>query len=813
MTTTVWNERAVQDVLHRPERLLSHTSWRHTIQQHGGLSAFYQQLQQLPLEANQQAVLQVLTTYPGAPVETYCSLLNVHKATYHRHQKALIQHLTTVLNGDQPLAIAPTSAPALHQLRPSLADFVGRTAEIKQVSYALDVARTAARGAVISGIQGMGGVGKTELAIYLAHQLIPHFPDAQLVLNLYGSREQPLTVEQALGSVISQFQPNAKLPEQREQLLATYHELLTGKRVLILADDARDLAHVQDLTPPTGNCLLVTSRLRFAMPMMAQLHLTELQEPDAIALLEQICPRLDASTAQQLAAACGYLPLALRISASILAANPELAVAEYLHQLQDQQQQLGALEHPDDPQSSVAASLALSYARLPSELKALARQLSVVVADFGSELGLATAGLTLNMAHENQLYKLASHNLIQFEHRQERWRMHDLVRSVLRRYLNEAEASQTQLNYAQASVEIVKQISQDFKAGGLVQTESVNRFDREHAHLLATWNWVKEQPNAPTSDQILVELALYSGKTDTIRLGRRFVKLEDYKIAFESALRIQEFYKAGILGVKQANNYAHEGNYELALSWYERVKHIAIEIQDLNLQTLVLSDMSSCYKAMGGRVHLEKALELELEALRVFRLSGINDSTESLLVNNLAVKLKALDRNEEAVSYFIEAIALAQKFEDQADECRALYNLGQTHLKLNQLDQAQTALEQAIMIVERLNFDEGRAYMLQGQAKLLILKADYAQAIEKLTQAHAIMQHYSRLNALDILWKLAILYWKLGDVAEAESRMQAVLEQERPLGMDRVHGHEQQLHNLRNQQPFDDALLDAIIDE
>ncbi|MBM7845016.1 tetratricopeptide repeat protein [Herpetosiphon giganteus] len=813
MTTTMWNERAVQDVLQRPERLLSHTDWRHTIQQHGGLSAFYQQLQQLPLEANQQAVLQVLTTYPGAPVDTYCSLLNVHKATYHRYQKALIHQLTSLLNGDQPLAAAPTTAPSLHQLRPILADFVGRSVELQQVSYALDVARTAARGAVISGIQGMGGVGKTELAIYLAHQLIPYFPDAQIVLNLYGSREQPLTVEQALGSVISQFQPNAKLPEQREQLIAKYAELLTGKRVLILADDARDLAHVQDLTPPTGNCLLVTSRLRFAMPLMAQVHLTELQEPDAVALLQQICPRLDGSMAEQLAAACGYLPLALRISASILAANPELAVAAYLAQLQDQQQQLAALEHPDDPQASVAASLALSYARLPSELQALARQVSVVVADFSSELGLATAGLTLNMANENLLYKLASHNLIQFEHRQERWRMHDLVRSVLRRYLNEAEAAQTHLQYAQTSVETLKTISDDYQKGGSAQIQSIEAFDREHAHIVVAWRWAQQQPISPITDQILVDAVFYSRKTSHIRVGRRFINLNEREQAVERALRIKELYKAGVLALTTANHYRQQGNYPLSLDWHERAYVIGLESQDMYLQSTTLGDMATCYIEMGGQPNLEKALELELEALRLFRESGHGGPIESLRVNNLGGCLNKLGRYAEAAHYYIESLTLAQQFANQEDECRALYNLGQTYLKLNQLDEAQMALDQALVIVERMNFDQGRAYMLQGQARLLVLKADCAQAIETWNNAYTLMHHFNHLNALDILWKIGLLYWKLGNLQEAESRMQAVLEQERPLGIDRVHQHEQQLHNLRTQQPFDDALLDAIIDE
>ncbi len=813
MTTELWNERAVQDVLHRPERLLSQPSWRQTIQQQGGLSVFYQQLQQLPLDANQHAVLTVVTTYPGAPVETYCSLLNVHKATYHRYQKALIQQLTTLLNSDQPPLQVLPQTPSLHQLRPILADFVGRTAELDQAKYTLDIARNAARGAVISGIQGMGGVGKTELAIYLAHQLVPHFPDAQLVLNLYGSREQPLTVEQALGSVISQFNPNAKLPEQREQLIAAYHELLTGKRILILADDARDLAHVQDLTPPTGNCLLVTSRLRFAMPLMAQLHLTELQEPEAISLLQQICARLDAPTAQQLAAACGYLPLALRISASILAENPVLAVDEYLHQLHDQQQQLGALEHPDDPQASVAASLALSYARLPSDLQALARQLSVIVADFSSAMGLATAGLEMNMANENLLYKLASHNLIQFEHRQECWRMHDLVRSVLRRYLTEAEQAQTQLNYAQASVEILRLIYQDFQVGGTVQTESLNRFDREHAHIVAAWQWVLLQPISPMSDQIRVDLVFFGNNLGRIRSGRRFIELNQFEGTFEAALRIQDQYKACMIAGMFANRYRTLSDYPKALAWHECAYLIALNSQDTYLQSIILGDMAICYGEVGGQEFLEKAVELALEALRLFRTSGHGGPIESLRVNNLASSLNMVGRYAESIPYFIEAVELAQKFANQADECRAFYNLGISYLLFEQPAQSQIALDQALAIIERLDFDEGRAFVLLGQAKLALFQSQYQQAIGKFDQAYAIMQHYHHIQALGILWKLAIVYWKLGELTEAESRMQSVLEQERPLGIDRVHEHELQLNNLRNHKPFDDVLLEAILKE
>src|SRR6185295_19949820 len=122
--------------------------------------------------------------------------------------------------------------------------------------------------AAISGVQGMGGIGKTELAYVVAQHLRNTFPDAQIVLALHGSSATPLPPEQALQTAIRAFLPDAKLPSELPALEMLYRAQLHAKRVLILADDARDAAHVRALLPPAGSALLITSRTRFRLAGM-----------------------------------------------------------------------------------------------------------------------------------------------------------------------------------------------------------------------------------------------------------------------------------------------------------------------------------------------------------------------------------------------------------------------------------------------------------------------------------------------------------------------------------------------------------------
>jgi hypothetical protein len=188
-----------------------------------------------------------------------------------------------------------------------------------------------------------------------------------------------MTPELALQTVIRSYDRAARLPDDLAQLQAIYRSYLEGKRMLILADDARDAAQVRPLLPPPGCALLITTRQRFVLPGMAALDLEALPQDQAGALLLQVCPRV-AKHAPALANLCGYLPLALRISASVLANDDTLSVPRYLERLE--RERLALLRDPDDPTADVEASLCLSYNALDATAQSALCQLSMFVASF-----------------------------------------------------------------------------------------------------------------------------------------------------------------------------------------------------------------------------------------------------------------------------------------------------------------------------------------------------------------------------------------------------------------------------------------------
>jgi hypothetical protein len=251
------------------------------------------------------------------------------------------------------------SIPALHQLRPPPRDFTGREKEIAELLAAVEKG-----GVTISGLQGLGGVGKTALALKLAERLAPNYPDAQFDLDLKGVSPNPLTTKQAMEHVIRAYHPTAKLPENETELAGLYQSVLHGKRAILLMDNARDAKQVEPLIPPPSCLLLVTSRQRFALPGLLEKNLDALPPADARDLLLGIARRLAAEKedyAGELVRLCAYLPLAIRSVGSALATRTDLKPADYVRKLSDARERLKLTE--------TEASLGLSYGLLAEEVQ------------------------------------------------------------------------------------------------------------------------------------------------------------------------------------------------------------------------------------------------------------------------------------------------------------------------------------------------------------------------------------------------------------------------------------------------------------
>jgi len=324
------------------------------------------------------------------------------------------------------------------------ADFRGRKAEIAGLVQALNQAVERGSVATISGVRGMGGIGKTELALTVAQLLRDTFSDGQLFVDLRGTSNVPLPPTLALQTIIYAFDPLAILPDDVAQLRGTYHTFLSDKHILILADDAKDVTQVKPLLPPPGSALLITTRQRFTLPGMAELDLETLPSDDAEKMLLKICPRIG-SYAAQLAEACGYLPLALRVSAGLLQSDDTQDIKHFLDRLADERSKLAALRDPDDTELDVEASLKLSYDALEPDIQEALCQLSVLPASFDLPTAETVVKTQSGAPVEELLGTLRRRSLLEWDVDAKRYGLHDLVRAFGSMRLTTRPSEQPQL--------------------------------------------------------------------------------------------------------------------------------------------------------------------------------------------------------------------------------------------------------------------------------------------------------------------------------------------------------------------------------
>jgi tetratricopeptide (TPR) repeat protein len=335
----------------------------------------------------------------------------------------------TRLSAGSPERAAPRQLPAAPW------SFAGRTGELATLAAAVDA--TAGGGTVvISAIAGAGGIGKTWLALLCAHRHLDRFPDGQLFVDLRGfsPEGEPVPPGIALHGFLAALGVDPdQIPADLNAQAARYRELVAGKRMLILLDNAAGTAQVTPLLPGTPTALvLVTSRLH--LPGLISGHgarhlaLGVLSDPEARDLLAMRIGRerisAEPAAVEELLARCGGYPLALSIVAGRAHTHPQLPLATLAAELREAT--LDALDG-NDLGASLPAVLSWSYHALPEEQ---ARVFGLLGVAPGPDLSLAAAANLTGLPATRIATVLRGLEQVSLLSQEipGRYRMHDLVR-------------------------------------------------------------------------------------------------------------------------------------------------------------------------------------------------------------------------------------------------------------------------------------------------------------------------------------------------------------------------------------------------
>jgi DNA-binding SARP family transcriptional activator/tetratricopeptide (TPR) repeat protein len=668
---------------------------------------------------------------------------------------------------------APGSAPPIPrpaQLPADIGDFTGRETPVAQLcALLLGTNATSNPGAVrIAVVNGAGGLGKTTLAVHAAHQVREQFPDGQLYVDLLGASGQPANPGEVLARFLRDLGVEGdKVPVRDDERGALYRTRLTGRRVLILLDNAKDAAQVRPLLPGSSSCtVLVTTRNRTPDLVSTRfVDLNVLEDSEALALFSRIVGEERAvaepdATAEVLVA-CAGLPLALRICAARLAARRQWRIATLAGRLRNEHRRLDELSIGD---LAVRASFQVSYDSLKSPTRGVdpARVFRLLGLWQGLWISLAAAAVLVGASEDDTadaLETLVDANLLESS-APDWYRFHDLLKvyATERAQAEEPEAARGQalsrllwwyLDTAQAAADTVSpqryQVPREPAAPGhpplafATMETALDWYDDERANIVAAtrqaasvglheiaWrlpptlfplfnrrsNWadcvtthrVAAESAAKTGDRLGEALALN-------QLGFALVRLLDPE-AFahlERALAVRQEL-GDTRGEAQTAISLGEGHLRMhgaggdALRYLRRAAALLEPMGAISLRSVALNNLGEVYLGLDD---LDAAAECYLQALDIGREIGV--LAEGYALHNLGVVYTRQRRLDEAIARFKEALPKHRAFGALDGEADALKGLGVAQAEAGSQAEARASLTEALRIFGQIGDQEQAA--------------------------------------------------------------------------------------------------------
>jgi tetratricopeptide (TPR) repeat protein len=642
-------------------------------------------------------------------------------------------------------SIAPTR---LHETPRPPADFTGREDELKELLSAIE-----AGGITISGLQGMGGIGKTALALKLVELLKPRYPDAQFFLDLKGASTQPLTVAEALAHVVRAYHPAAKLPESESELRGLYLSVLDGQRALLLMDNAANAEQIEPLIPPAGCLLLVTSRQHFTVPGLVAKNLDTLSAADARDLLLTIAPRIE-TQADEIAALCGHLPLALRLAAAAMVKYRNLSATDYVRRLRDRQKRLQLIE----------ASLSLSYELLSEALRERWRWLAVFPDTFAHYSAATVWEVEVDEAQDT-LGELMVTSLVEWNEISGRYRQHDLARLFADAKLSAEERTVGQKRFATHYRDMLGAARELYLKGGDSLLRGLALFDLEWSNIQAGHAWVTAQVDAADAD--VARLGMTYPDAGAYVLGLRQHSrgwISWLEIALAAAQRLQHRAGEGVALGNLGTAYADLGEPHRAIQFYEQALLIVREIGDRYGEGAVLGNLGIAYGNLG---EFHRAIQFYEQLLAIARELG-DRRGEGNALGNLGIAYAELGEPHRAIQFHEQALLIDREIGDHRGGATDLGNLGNAYYLLGESRRAIQFYEQQLAIVRELGDRRGEGTALGNLGLAYADLGETSRAIQFYEQQLTIVRETSdRRGEGNALWNMSLTLDQLGERAQS----------------------------------------------
>ncbi|MFC1411521.1 tetratricopeptide repeat protein [Streptacidiphilus sp. N1-12] len=708
--------------------------------------------------------------------------------------------------GPEPVQARP-NAPC--QLPYDTRLFTGRARELDQL---LSLARSAPAGSacgmvVISAIDGMGGVGKSALAVRAAHRARAQFPDGQLFVDLHGhtAGTAPVSPADALDWLLRSLGvPPQQIPEDLSTRAALYRERLADTRTLIILDNAASSAQVRPLLPGTSGCLvLITSRRRLTgLDDAHSLAVDLLPGPDAVALLREAAGPgrvpADDPAADELVELCGRLPLAIRIAAARLRHQRGLRLESLVELLRDEHHRL---THLTDEDRSLTAVFATSFASLAPAEQNLLRLLARVPGHDVDSYAVAALADTDQRTAEQLLESLLDHNLM-VQRVPGRYLFHDLVGLYARSTVEEPQAGAGAKAADEDPDAPLHRLAGYYQQAAAQANEHLARHTRPGRHLAPA---VSVTLPAPTDRAGALGWMRSEYQNLLALLGHPVAaSMPWFTVSLSADLaafllmegrwgQAAALHQSAVTAAAAAGDRGGEpdalcdlgrvrhatGDYHAAAELYEQALTIHQKLGDRHGEANDLHELGRIRLLTG---EIREAAWLHERALATFRALG-DRLGEARALCDLGRARHSLGDSPGAVELSLQVLDLYRIMGDRRGEAAALHDLAFVLDETGDWGGAGKFYQEALTIYQDLNSVQGVANTLRGLGRVQRAAGDHQGAAELHQRSlDACREAGSRHGEADSLRGLGQAREALGDSREAIALYQQALALYREIG-------------------------------